>query len=124
MGSLPEGAPEITREFLETVLHTKITEFVVKVGTQLGDNYLTAIYSIQVTTHDRERLNLVLKTYPILPGRQEFLNATNVFWKELMVYEVLMPELVQFGKEELGSEFRLPIPPFINGKAVHNGMND
>jgi len=117
----------ITVGFLEEILKEKINLIKIGPGSNVGDNYTSLIHSIQVTfKKDPQRLiYLVLKTYPAHPARQQFLEDTNMFRKELLVYDTLLPDLVTFANDRCPSilnqqEIKLVFPPLVHGRAVNN----
>jgi hypothetical protein len=103
----------------------EILKFHATPGTKPGDNYMSLIYSVDVTmrskiTEQISTRHLLVKCYPIHPGRQDFNNRKNIFFKELQIYRVLLPELVRFQTEIVGvtKPYNIPYPPYIYGNAT------
>jgi hypothetical protein len=103
----------------------EILEFHATPGSKPGDNYLSLIYTVDVTmrskiTEQTSTRHLLVKCYPAHPGRQEFNNQTNIFYKELELYRVWLPELVRFQEEVVGmiKPYKIPYPPYVYGKAT------
>jgi hypothetical protein len=120
-----ESGHSITKEFLETTLKSKVKSFTVQPGSNHGDNYTSILHSIEVHLEDNaaaEPLQLLLKVYPNHPARKKFLDDTNLFLKELLVYQKLVPEIQGLVCKEangnIGNELKLSLPPLVAGKAV------
>jgi hypothetical protein len=118
---------KIDKAFLSKALGQEydILDFQVTPGSKPGDNFLSLIYTVDVkllsksnnTTLSR---HILVKCYPTHPGRQDYNNNTNLFFKELQVYRIWLPELLRFQTEVVGLDepLTLPYPPFVHGKAI------
>jgi len=121
---------DIDRDFLSKCLGDRyeILHFDVALGSKPGDNFLSVIYSASVSLKDvvTEEITVrhfVIKCYPSHPGRQEYNNQTNVFYRELEIYKTWLPQLVKYQTNVLGIKeedtIKPPYPPFITGKATN-----
>jgi len=120
----------ISKEFLENVLGKEVESFCVKHLADTGDNFMSILYNLDVTVVSEDKgdhkdskktqlLHLFSKCYPNHQGRQDFLNSSGVFWKELDFYKVWVPELLKFAKEVGVKELKLEFPTFIAGNATN-----
>ena len=130
----------ITKDFLLNAIKqetksnsVEILSHNVTFGTKPGDNYMSIIYTIDVDfkTDKAEvpkRRHLLIKCYPNHPGRQEFTNKSNVFFKELEIYNKWIPELKRFQMEVLGLEpkqaLRLPYAKYVHGECIDFQSNE
>ncbi|ODM99563.1 hypothetical protein Ocin01_07130 [Orchesella cincta] len=110
MGS--EGNPEInvippeepgfqlTKEFLDMALDREVEKFKTDVGTNPGDNYMSIMHAIEVTFKgEKEPNHYLIKCYPNNQGRRDFLDQTDVFSKELFMYQEFLPQLKTLAAE-------------------------
>ena len=113
----------ITKEFLEDALKSKVKSFSVKPGSNHGDNYTSILHSIEVQLENQDKpIYLLLKVYPNHPMRKKFLDETNLFLKELLVYQNVVPALHNIINPLIGNKnkmkLKLSVPPLVSGKAV------
>ncbi|CAG7838463.1 unnamed protein product [Allacma fusca] len=119
----------ITKEFLEEALTEAVDSFQVTPGSNAGDGYACIIYSVDVIRKGKpeEPIHLIVKCFPTHPGRQAWLTESNMFRKELLAYNILIPELLRFQTNK-GSIYsandgferiiKPPFPHFYFGQAV------
>jgi len=113
--------PTISKEFLSKLLKKNVSSFRLKPGTNVGDNYMSVLYSIQVEVEEEDgqtkSVSLLSKCFPTHPTRQEFLRKSNVFWNELQIYKTFLPELQKMAQNN-GIEIQLPFSPLVGGEAL------
>ncbi|OXA49237.1 hypothetical protein Fcan01_15785 [Folsomia candida] len=93
----------------------EITSYLTTLGTKPGDNYGSIIYSVDIDLSDGTKRFFVIKCYPNHPGRQEFGNTSNMFFKECEVYSKWIPELGRMQKEVFSLD---------EEERIHNFNND
>lgn len=133
MGSETESNdPLISKAFLENALREEgkykdfeILSFKVSMGSKPGDNYMSIIYTIDVDLKVEGvplKRSLLIKCYPNHPGRQQFANKSNFFFKEMEVYSKWIPELERMQREVVGlgegERVKLPYAPFVHGECI------
>lgn len=119
--------PPITKEFLEEVLGYPVESFTLETGSNPGDNYMSNLFRINVILAKKEQSQgltkeyLLLKCFPNHPARQDFLQKTNIFIKEIDVYTKWIPDLEKLQNEFLEEERHLEIPyaKFYSGQAIN-----
>src|SRR5690348_11609039 len=103
----------VSRQVIERVFKAydpslTILDFHVQGGTAVGDNYMSAMYAVTVTTKKadqqsdgihKEEHSLMLKTIPLHPARQEMVNRSQSFAKESVVYSKIIPEFIALQKK-------------------------
>ena len=116
---MAESNTVITKEFLETSLKDSVAKFVVTKGSSLGDGYMSVLYSVDVWKTGKENeepLHLLVKGYPLDPGRQATLDGGGIFAIEVGMYDTVIPTLEKFLKEKNVGDIKLPFAPFYGGK--------
>jgi len=124
----------IDHEFIESILDkdTELVSYTISPGSKPGDNFMSVIYSIDLETRNKiistkkenkesvETRNWLLKCFPSLPSRQRFNTKSNLFYRELEVYQTWLPELERFQREVLKLKIpvNLPFTYAVAGKAT------
>ncbi|CAG7821850.1 unnamed protein product, partial [Allacma fusca] len=103
----------LTKDFLESVLKTKVYKFQVAPGDNGG--FTCAVLEVDIwRTSSGNPEHLIIKCFPSNPARQALLDSSGMFARELDVYRELIPGLLGFQKEfEFPEE--LPFAPFVYG---------
>jgi len=109
----------IIKEFLEEILQEELTAFTLNPGSNLGDGHTGLLTSIEVTLKSTKVLHLLLKSFPMNRTRQEFSMKSNIFYKELRVYDTLIPAFIQLVMESTEVSLKPPFPKFFWGRAVN-----
>lgn len=114
-----EGFP-LTKEFLELAFDKQVDTFKTKLGTNPGDNYLSIIHAVQVTFKgEGNPSHYLIKCYPNHPGRRDFLDETDIFAKELFLYEDLLQQLKELVKENGAENVAMfATAPFFGGSVT------
>jgi hypothetical protein len=117
----------ITKGFLEKCLGVAVESFKVSAGSDPGDNFMSVMHCVEVLVAGEERpRHLILKSYPSHPSRREFLDNINIFSKEVKVYQVFIPAILEMAGQvdaaTLHKPHELPFPTLVAGKAVDHSV--
>lgn len=95
----------ITRDVLETVLHThetaaQLIDFKVSLGCKPGEHFMSVMFKVSIIyrtvngSDENQTLYTIIKTVPDVEGhRREFVEKTPCFKNELRVYERVLPAM-------------------------------
>jgi hypothetical protein len=92
----------VTQEFLEDVFQEKIFNFSITSGSKTGQNFQSCVYEIDVDFPElskRRTEHVFLKAFPTTRDEQIRATTCNSFFKELQVYETLLPKFYQFQRQ-------------------------
>jgi hypothetical protein len=81
----------------------ELIDFSAKLGTQIGDNYMSIMYSVEINlkhrkTGDAQTIHVMLKTMPRNAMRQQMINESGAFVKDVNMYKQVFPEMIAFQK--------------------------
>jgi len=110
----------LTKKFLELAFDREVEKFSVNVGTNPGDNYKSIMHAIELTFKgEKESYHYLIKCYPNNQGRRDFLDQTDIFSKELFMYQEFLPQLKQLAVD-CGAEniVDLSLAPFHGGNVA------
>lgn len=139
---LPPPTPEevVTPEIVDKLItgynpDCSLVDFSAKLGTKIGDNYMSIMYSVSLNLLNRKtsepvKLDVMLKTMPRNPMRQQMINDSGAFIKDANIYDQVLPRMITFQEEKgLGVGDIVAAWPkcyvtFNDGTADYLGMED
>ncbi|CAL8069693.1 unnamed protein product [Orchesella dallaii] len=118
----------LIKNLLEDGKGYELSSFLIEEGTNLGDNFMSVLYSITVEAIHRNDSSskithhYLLKCYPSHPSRQTFLNNSNLFYKEVSFYMTWAKDVILFQKNtQIPDEkiIQLAIPKCVLAEAIN-----
>jgi len=92
--------------------------------------YAVAVNVTKPGSNKTTTLNIMLKTMPLNPARQEMANQTKVFLKEALMYGTVFDDLGSFQKQlgfaedEIYSDYPFCYGTFVDGKADYLALEN
>ena len=108
--------PKLSKVFVEKLVKEPIDGFVIKKGSEKGDNVAGDIFSIQVNTTSKKVINLVHKVLPSgNPMLKQYAIENRVFELEIHFYTTVADKVKELLASSSQQGSGLPIPRYFGG---------
>nr|CAD7417121.1 unnamed protein product [Timema poppensis] len=92
-----KGIPELNKKFLQEMLRregrqVEVVSFTVVKGSE--DNYSSSMIEVNLMTTDHDSISLLFKTVHVTPQEAKVLNVREMFKKEVLMYQKVVPTLI------------------------------